>query len=275
MVVGNNGAQHQTTPFERALTRFLLSALPEELFRPASKIEMAALRKNMDAAITEILRLQANAKKTSENNALLKAENERLLTAMSQVNHDICQTLGKVLGYPWYKDDQKNFPGASAADGICEGDSVAESMAVEAAKKLQWYQDRVERLFAAIGHGDDKHRQWLKDAIGIHFNREAITDEHSKIVIAIQIEGLEKLEALQGVSHFPDPRLNLWGYEKTAGGHEVRDGHEMRFPAGWRVFNRNDNFKVHCSYEQLAIEIVSNHNKKVMDKWRQEQNIKR
>ena len=47
------------------------------------------------------------------------------------------QELGKALGYPWYKDDQKNFPGATEHDGVCIGDSVAESIIAEAANRLR------------------------------------------------------------------------------------------------------------------------------------------
>jgi len=46
------------------------------------------------------------------------------------------QILGKALGYPWYKDDQKNFPGATEKDGVCVGDHVPESILAEAAKRI-------------------------------------------------------------------------------------------------------------------------------------------
>ena len=49
---------------------------------------------------------------------------------------EVEQTLGKALGYPWYKDDHKNFPGATEADGVCIGDHVPESLLAEAARKL-------------------------------------------------------------------------------------------------------------------------------------------
>lgn len=60
--------------------------------------------------------------------------------ACERTNEDVCQTLGKALGYyPWFKDDQKNFSGATEADGVCVGDHTAGSLADEAA-------DEVERL---------------------------------------------------------------------------------------------------------------------------------
>ena len=31
------------------------------------------------------------------------------------------QEVGKTLGFPWYKDDQKNFPGATEEHGVCVG----------------------------------------------------------------------------------------------------------------------------------------------------------
>ena len=41
------------------------------------------------------------------------------------------QAIGKVLGYPAYKDDQKNFPNATESNGVCVGDHVAESLVME------------------------------------------------------------------------------------------------------------------------------------------------
>jgi hypothetical protein len=60
----------------------------------------------------------------------------RIKDACTRQNDEICQTLGKALGYPWYKDDQKNFPGATEANGVCVGEHVAESLAMEAAREL-------------------------------------------------------------------------------------------------------------------------------------------
>lgn len=43
------------------------------------------------------------------------------------------QIAGKALGYPWYKDDQKNFPGATEADGVCIGEHVGDTIVAELA----------------------------------------------------------------------------------------------------------------------------------------------
>ena len=50
--------------------------------------------------------------------------------------NEIEQILGKALGYPWYKDDPKNFPDATEANGVCVGDHVPESLAAEAAARI-------------------------------------------------------------------------------------------------------------------------------------------
>ena len=73
----------------------------------------------------------------------LRAEIARLRTALSKQNDEICQVLGSALGYPKFCDDQANFPGATESSGVCTGDHVAESIAVEAAK-------RIESLRAAV-----------------------------------------------------------------------------------------------------------------------------
>lgn len=67
----------------------------------------------------------------------LELEKERLRKAYSIVNDEICQTLGKVLGYPWFKDDLKNFPDATEKNGVCVGEHVAETIAEEAAEHIK------------------------------------------------------------------------------------------------------------------------------------------
>ena len=84
-----------------------------------------------------------------------QAENARLRDAMARTYDEICQVLGKALGYPWFKDDQKNFPGATEAAGVCVGEHVAESIAAEGARTIQALQAEVARLRAVlmeIGH---------------------------------------------------------------------------------------------------------------------------
>jgi hypothetical protein len=68
-----------------------------------------------------------------------------LRKVLSRMNDEICQTLGKALGYPWFKDDQKNFPGATEENGVCVGEHVAESIAAEAASRLTAMREEIER----------------------------------------------------------------------------------------------------------------------------------
>jgi hypothetical protein len=62
---------------------------------------------------------------------------EDVIRAWARQDEYILQALGKALGYPWYKDDQENFPGATEADGVCTGEHVAESIADEAAMVIE------------------------------------------------------------------------------------------------------------------------------------------
>ncbi len=62
----------------------------------------------------------------------IKAADDLLLKVMLDHN-EIEQTAGKALGYPWYKDDQKNFPDATEVDGVCAGEHVAVSIVDELA----------------------------------------------------------------------------------------------------------------------------------------------
>lgn len=63
-------------------------------------------------------------------------EIERLRKVCIQTEHEVQQILGKALGYPWFKDDQRNFPGTTEEHGVCVGDHVAATLATEAAERL-------------------------------------------------------------------------------------------------------------------------------------------
>ena len=71
---------------------------------------------------------------------------KHLREGLLKQNQNIEQTCGKVLGYPWFKDDQKNFPGATEKDGVSVGDHVAETIVSELAKKHAEALNRIKRL---------------------------------------------------------------------------------------------------------------------------------
>lgn len=71
---------------------------------------------------------------------------EKVRKGMALEFVDVEQALGKVLGYPWYKDDQKNFPDATEEDGVCVGDHVAGSIAAEAASYITALKTSIEIL---------------------------------------------------------------------------------------------------------------------------------
>ena len=57
------------------------------------------------------------------------------IEALRKESWEVEQILGKALGYPWYKDDKKNFPDATEADGVCVGEHTTVTLAMEIAKK--------------------------------------------------------------------------------------------------------------------------------------------
>lgn len=82
----------------------------------------------------------------------LTAANERikrLEDSIAKQNTEIEQTCGKVLDYPWHKNDQKNFPGSTEVDGVCVGEHIAETIASELARKYTGLKHRIKRLEAA------------------------------------------------------------------------------------------------------------------------------
>lgn len=72
-----------------------------------------------------------------------------LKDALSRQQQEIQQTLGAALSYPRYCDDKVNFPDATEADGVCVGDHVAESIAVEAARRITDAEASLRELQAA------------------------------------------------------------------------------------------------------------------------------
>jgi len=81
-------------------------------------------------------RLRASIDDLRAEVAELKRSRDYYENACVQMDGEICQMLGQALGYPWLKDDQKNFPGATEAEGVCVGDHVAETIAMEAARRI-------------------------------------------------------------------------------------------------------------------------------------------
>ncbi len=94
---------------------------------------------------------------------------------------EVAQILGDALGYPKFADDQRNFPGATAFDGVCVGEHVPESIAMEAAGKLRELAAELARREAAERERDDYARMYREDTEAIKAVK-AIAAEMAKIV---------------------------------------------------------------------------------------------
>ncbi len=62
-------------------------------------------------------------------------ELERQLRGYVSEVYEVEQRLGKALGYPWFKDDLKNFPKATKKDGVNVNESVG-VLAWQAAQRI-------------------------------------------------------------------------------------------------------------------------------------------
>ena len=88
-----------------------------------------------------------------EDRDSLYRTNQTLRNGNARQSFEIEQILGRALGYPRYADDQKNFPNSTDEDGVCVGEHVPETIAVEAANKIlklnadmQYIEDEIKRL---------------------------------------------------------------------------------------------------------------------------------
>lgn len=98
--------------------------------------------------------------------ARLETELARLRHAFRAQEDEICQTAGRALGYPWFKDDQKNFPGADDTWGVCVGDHVAETIVEELAKTFVKQKEFIGDLIE-IDHNDTDAAHWRLESVRI------------------------------------------------------------------------------------------------------------
>jgi hypothetical protein len=121
---------------------------------------------------------QAMAKRIRE----LEAELAKAKETAQRVFHEVEQTLGKALGYPWYKDDPKNFPDATDADGVCVGAHVPESIALEAANRIAELANELKR---------QRHDAELQERRIEQQNKELSSASQALVNFASQIKKLE------------------------------------------------------------------------------------
>lgn len=126
-----------------------------------------------------------------------RAERDRLRDACSKQNDEIGQILGAALGYPRYCDDQQNFPGSTAADGVCVGEHTAESLAAEAAEAIAERDDLRRRLAEA--------EQAYGEVSASHRRQSEQIDQLRQRLKASEAARAKLREALVGIrDHDPD-----------------------------------------------------------------------
>jgi hypothetical protein len=127
-------------------------------------------------------------------------EIERLRLTCTTLNSEVCQRLGKALSYPWFKDDQENFLGATEENGVCTGEHVAESIAAEAATRIErleaqlaWWDNASREMYEALNKAEAERDAAVMDAD--MQAREAGNMEHNARVLMAERDRLR--EALQ------------------------------------------------------------------------------
>lgn len=79
-----------------------------------------------------------------------EAELRRQITGYQHHLREAEQVAGIALGYPWFKDDQENFPGSTAADGVCVGEHIGETIVAELADKFTALKAEVVKAVEAL-----------------------------------------------------------------------------------------------------------------------------
>jgi hypothetical protein len=94
------------------------------------------------------MRTKFNRMKTERDAAIAAVQDLR--RKCGEEDYAIQQTLGKALGYPWFKDDPANFPDATEDDGVCVGEHVGATLAMQAAERIAGLASAVRTLRAAL-----------------------------------------------------------------------------------------------------------------------------
>ena len=100
----------------------------------------------------------------------IERERDHFKSACHKMNDEICQILGKALGYPRFCDDKANFPDATEEDGVFVGEHVAESIAEEAVENIRQLQETLDDIMwenqnKRTSIGSRKPVSWHKDRV--------------------------------------------------------------------------------------------------------------
>ena len=92
-----------------------------------------------------------------------------LAASWSKENEAIVQILGRALGYPRFADDQKNFPGATDADGVAVAEYTAGTIAEEAAERIAALRSQAADLADRLAE-----RQRFKDWVHAYLDSHGV-----------------------------------------------------------------------------------------------------
>lgn len=189
------------------------------------KMTVHAIEDERDAALAE---RDAYKRAKSENDERFmlerdeaRADNVTLRAAWSKENDEICQVLGKALGMPWYKDDQKNFPGATEANGVCVGEHVAVTIAMEAASRIAAIEACNSTLRAERDALEDERDANAKSHAQIHEaairHRKELEAENAKLRDELAAARADDTQVSRLLAWLRDPERKEPGLAFTAG----------------------------------------------------------
>lgn len=118
-----------------------------------------------------------------------EADNEKLLDRVQELEaqriawikecHEVEQTLGKALGYPFYCD-LDSFPDATDADGVCVGEHIPATLAMEAAARILKLEEKINTFRELLTHSASRVAE-LKE------QREKLEEENARLMEACDI----------------------------------------------------------------------------------------
>jgi hypothetical protein len=122
---------------------------------------------------------------------------------------EIEQILGKALGYPFYKDDPKNFPGATEETGVCVGELAPIDLADQAAKEIKRLRGELEEKKQEILKSVEGEKELIQELMGIRIrftHLEYMAEELKKEAEKDRIYVYKLIRELRGTEEESTPR---------------------------------------------------------------------
>lgn len=145
-----------------------------------------------------------------EDGRQITAAEHDLRQKVIQSHEEICQVLGLALGYPHYCEDPVNFPYATELEGVCVGDQVAETLALQAAARINALtaerdQLKIQRGLSLL----EKMEPFQEEIQALTAERDLYRGERNRLLVALSTSLAALMDAWEETHDGEHPQLAI------------------------------------------------------------------